>query len=48
MARRYESFAKYLSDELDVPVEFVPSVDYAAVVTAFSQNELQLAFFEGL
>ena len=48
LARRYESFAKYLSDALGVPVEFVPSVDYAAVVTAFSQDQLQLAFFGGL
>ncbi len=48
LARRYEAFIKYLSDELDVPVEFVPSVNYAAVVTAFSQGELQLAFFGGL
>ena len=48
LARRYESFANYLSDELDVPVTFVPSVDYAAVVTAFSQDQLQLAFFGGL
>ena len=48
LARRYESFSKYLSTELDVPVEFVPSVDYAAVVTAFSQDQLHLAFFGGL
>ncbi len=48
LARRYESFSGYLSDTLGVPVEFVPSVDYAAVVTAFSQDQLQLAFFGGL
>ena len=48
LARRYEAFSEYLSAELDVPVEFVPSVDYAAVVTAFSQDQLQLAFFGAL
>ena len=48
LARRYESFSEYLSDALGVPVEFVPSVDYAAVVTAFSQEQLHLAFFGGL
>jgi phosphonate transport system substrate-binding protein len=48
LARRYDGFAKYLSDKLDVPVEYVPSVDYAAVVTAFTQDELQMAFFGGL
>jgi phosphonate transport system substrate-binding protein len=48
LARRYEGFANYLSEELDVPVEYVPSVNYAAVITAFTQDELQLAFFGGL
>ena len=48
LARRYESFSNYLSGAMGVPVEFVPSVDYAAVVTAFSQDQLQLAFFGGL
>ncbi len=48
LARRYQIFADYLSQELGVTVEYAPSVDYAAVVTAFTQDELQLAFFGGL
>ena len=48
LARRYEIFSEYLSVQLDVPVEFVPSVSYSAVVTAFTQGGLQLAFFGGL
>ncbi len=48
LARRYEIFADYLSERLDVPVEYVPSVSYSAVVTAFAQNDVQLAFFGGL
>ena len=48
LARRYQGFADYLSQELGVNVEYFPSVDYAAVVTAFTQDELQLAFFGGL
>ena len=48
LARRYEIFADYLSKELDVPVEYVPSVSYSAVVTAFGQNDVQLAFFGAL
>lgn len=48
LARRYDGFAGYLSDKLGVKVEYVPSVDYAAVVTAFSQDQLQVAFFGGL
>ena len=48
LARRYEIFADYLSKELGVPVEYVPSASYSAVVTAFSQNDVQLAFFGAL
>ncbi len=47
LARRYQVFTGYLSRELEVEVEYVPSLDYAAVVTAFGQGELQLAFFGG-
>ncbi len=48
LARRYEIFSDYLSKELGVTVEYVPSVSYSAVVTAFSQNDVQLAFFGAL
>ena len=48
LARRYREFSNYLSHQLGVPVRYFPSVDYAAVVTAFTQGELQLAFFGGL
>ena len=48
LARRYSIFSDYLEKELGVNVEYVPSANYAAVVTAFGQGELQLAFFGGL
>ncbi|MEK7806208.1 MAG: putative selenate ABC transporter substrate-binding protein [Chloroflexota bacterium] len=48
LSRRYGSFAEYLSKQLGVKVRYVPSVDYAAVVIAFTQGNLQLAFFGGL
>ena len=32
LARRYDVFAEYLSQKLEVEVRYVPSVDYAAVV----------------
>ena len=48
LARRYWEFTEYLSEKLNVKVDYVSSVDYAAVVTAFGQGELQLAFFGGL
>ena len=47
LARRYDEFAGYLSQRLGVTVRYVPSVDYAAVVTAFAQGNLDLAFFGG-
>ena len=48
LARRYDNFANYLSDELDVQVEYMPSINYAAVVNAFGKGELDAAFFGGL
>ena len=47
LARRYDGFAGYLSQRLGVTVRYVPSIDYAAVVTAFAQGNLDLAFFGG-
>lgn len=40
--------AKYLSEKTGLKVEYVPSVDYAALVTAFQRGEMQLAWFGGL
>ena len=48
LARRFQMFADYLSKELNVEVEYIPSANYSAVVTAFTQGDLQLAFFGGL
>ena len=48
LARRYQVFAEYLSATLGVEVEYVPAVDYAAVVTAFTQGGIDLAYFGGL
>ena len=47
LARRYDGFAEYLSQKLGVEVKYVASADYAAVVTAFQQGNLGLAFFGG-
>jgi phosphonate transport system substrate-binding protein len=40
--------AKQLSEETGMKVEFVPSVDYAALVTGFQRGEIHLAWFGGL
>ncbi|WP_079509109.1 putative selenate ABC transporter substrate-binding protein [Mesobacillus jeotgali] len=46
--RSMEDFAKDLGDKTGLNVEFVPSVDYSALVTAFQRGEIQLAWFGGL
>ena len=48
LVRRFDGFADYLSDKLGVPVEYKPSIDYAAVVTGFANGDVHLAWFGGL
>ncbi len=48
LVRRFGGIADYLSQELGVNVEYIPSTDYAAVVTAFKGNDIHLAWFGGL
>ena len=45
---RFELLAEYLSDETDLDVQYVPSVDYSAVVTSFKQGDLHMAWYGGL
>ena len=48
LTRRYSGLTEYLSDELEVVVEYLPTTDYAATVTAFSRGDVQMAWFGGL
>lgn len=48
LKKRFDHVAQYLSKELGVPVNFVPVKSYAATVTAFRNNQIQLAWFGGL
>ena len=48
LVRRFDGLSDYLSDKLGVPVEYKPSIDYAAVVTAFANADLHLAWFGAL
>ena len=48
LARGYDDFAKYLSEKTGLTVEYVPSVDYAALVTGFERGEIHMAWFGGL
>jgi len=45
---RFSKVADYLAEALDVPVKYVPVKSYAAAVTSFRNNQLQLAWFGGL
>jgi phosphonate transport system substrate-binding protein len=47
-AQRYTTLSDYLSKELGVKVEGVPTVDYAAVVAGFKKGDIHMAWFGGL
>jgi phosphonate transport system substrate-binding protein len=46
--RNMGEVAKYLSEKTGLKVEYVSSVDYAALVTGFERGEVQLVWFGGL
>ncbi|MGO2131740.1 MAG: putative selenate ABC transporter substrate-binding protein [Halomonas sp.] len=48
LQQRFQKVADYLADKLDVEVRFVPVKSYAAAVTAFRNDQVQLAWFGGL
>ena len=48
LVRRFGNLADYLAERLGVEVEYVPSVDYAAVVTGFRNGDIHLAWYGGL
>ncbi|MCK5165996.1 MAG: putative selenate ABC transporter substrate-binding protein [Rhodospirillaceae bacterium] len=45
---RFDKVATYLSQELGVEVKYIPVKSYGAAVTAFLNNQVQLAWFGGL
>lgn len=45
---RFDKVAAYLSNELGVEVKYIPVKSYAAAVTAFRNDQVQLAWFGGL
>ena len=47
LVERFSRFAKYLEVKLAVPVKYVPVKTYPAAVTAFINNDVQLAWFGG-
>ncbi len=48
LVERFGKVADYLTETLGVPVRYVPVNSYAAAITAFRNNQVQLAWFGGL
>ncbi|EKF75581.1 phosphonate ABC transporter periplasmic phosphonate-binding protein [Alcanivorax hongdengensis A-11-3] len=48
LVKRFGGIADYLEEKLGVPVKYVPVKSYAAAITAFRNNEVQMAWFGGL
>lgn len=46
--RSLSQLAEHITEETGLQAEYVPSVDYAALVTAFERGEIDLAWFGGL
>ena len=48
LKQRFDKVADYLAAKLGVEVRYIPVKSYAAAVTAFRNNQVQLAWFGGL
>lgn len=48
LVERFRGIADYLSEQLEVDVRYIPVKSYAAAITAFRNNQVQLAWFGGL
>ena len=45
---RFDKVATYLTNQLDIEVKYIPVKSYGAAITAFRNNQVQLAWFGGL
>jgi phosphonate transport system substrate-binding protein len=48
LVERFTQYAKYFESKLGVPVKYLPVKNYPAAVTAFTNNQVQFAWFGGL
>jgi phosphonate transport system substrate-binding protein len=48
LVERFRGIADYLEQQLDVEVRYIPVKSYAAAISAFRNNQVQLAWFGGL
>lgn len=46
--KRFDELAQHIEKETGLKVEYIPTVDYSALVTAFKRGEIDLAWFGGL
>ena len=47
LTERFSAYAKYFEAKLGVPVKYLPVKSYPAAVTAFTNNQVQFAWFGG-
>lgn len=47
LVERFTTYAKYFEAKLGVPVKYLPVKSYPAAVTAFTNNQVQFAWFGG-
>src|SRR5713101_8663470 len=47
LVERFTQYAKYFESKLGVPVKYLPVKSYPAAVTAFTNGQVQLAWFGG-
>jgi phosphonate transport system substrate-binding protein len=48
LVERFTQYAKYFESKLGVPIKYLPVKSYPAAVTAFTNNQVQFAWFGGL
>ncbi len=48
LAAKFKPLEKYLSEKLNVKVEYIPTADYAASVDSFVNGDVHLAWFGGM
>ena len=48
LEERFSGLADHLSEQVEIPVRYQPSTDYAALVTAFANGDVTLGWFGGL
>jgi phosphonate transport system substrate-binding protein len=48
LSKKYDPVAKYLEAKLGIKVKYIPQKKYSASVSAFKNNDVQLAWFGGL